>query len=120
MKFTMAQRATGLLVSSGHNSKARVDHEIGFEVTERNIATRTRWETGRRASSCIATNSFREDFFSAEHVDDDTALIAYHGSPLREADRFRLYRLTLENCSFTVTEEDDPAREGRKLLRVVR
>ena len=120
MNFTAAQRATGILVSAGHNSKAKVDHEVGFEVTEQNIAWRHRRETGRRSSSLIATNNFREDHFETEHISADEALISYRGSPLREADRFRLYRLALENCAFTVTEEDDPQREGRKLLRVKR
>jgi hypothetical protein len=44
--------------------------------------------------------------------------VGYYGSIHREEERLRLYRLAVENCSFTVTEENDPVREGRKRLRV--
>lgn len=120
MNFTAADRVKGILVSAGHNSERQVDREVGFELTERTIALRHRMETRRRSSDLVATKGFREDFFVSTSVGPDEALVSYQGSPLREVDRFRLYRLALENCAFTVTEEDDPEREGRKLLRVKR
>lgn len=119
-EFSMAQRAKGILVSSGHNTRNHVSREIAFGTTEREISWRNRRETGRRSTSRVSTNSFRSDVFSTEKVTHDEALIVYHGSPVREADRLRLYRLALENCMFRVTEESDPVRPGRRLLRVVR
>jgi|SRR5690606_10002579 len=119
-QFSMAQRAKGILVSAGHNTDDSVTREIAFGTTERDIAWRNRQETGRRAGSLTVTNSFREDIFSTQPVAHDEALVRYEGSPRRDADRLRLYRLALENCSFRVTEEDDPEREGRRILRVVR
>lgn len=119
-QFSMAQRAKGILVSAGHNTDDSVTREIAFGTTERDIAWRTRQETGRRAGSLVVSNSFREDIFSTEAVTHDEALVRYQGSPKREADKLRLYRLALENCSFRVTEEDDLEREGRRILRVAR
>mgnify|MGYP000870380783 CR=1 FL=1 len=119
-QFSMAQRAKGILVSAGHNTDDSVTREIAFGTTERDIAWRNRQETGRRAGSLTVTNSFCEDIFSTQPVAHDEALVRYEGSPRRDADRLRLYRLALENCSFRVTEEGDPEREGRRILRVVR
>jgi hypothetical protein len=120
MQFSTAGRVKEILISAGHNSERQVDHEIGHEVTERTITLRHRSETGRKASDLVATKGFRSDFFVSTHVGPDEALVSYQGSPLVEPDRFRLYRLALENCALTVTEEDDPEREGRRLLRVKR
>jgi len=119
-QFSMAQRAKGILVSAGHNTDDNVTREIAFGTTERDIAWRNRQEIGRRAGSLTVTNSFREDIFSTEVVTHDEALVRYQGSPRRETDKLRLYRLALENCSFRVTEEEDPERPGRTFLRVTR
>lgn len=52
--------------------------------------------------------------------EDGAAAVSYWGPPDREEGSLRLYRLVLENCLFSVTEEDDPAREGHKKLTVRR
>ena len=116
MSFTVAQRVKGILVSSGHNTQDRINHEILFGSREHDIAERGREETGRRSSYDYALSTFAGEYFTSE-PDGDEALITYWGSCHREEERIRLYRLAVENCSFTVTEEDDPGREGRKRLR---
>lgn len=119
MAYTVAQRVKGILVSSGHNTQDRIDHEIAFGSTERAIARRGREETGRRSTFTFTMAAFAGEYFTSE-AEEDGALVRYWGSVLREEERLRLYRLAVENCSFLVTEEDDPDRPGRKLLRVGR
>lgn len=119
MTFTVAQRVKGILVSSGHNTQDHISHEIAFGTTERAIAERGRTETGRRSTFGYTMAKFAGEYFTST-PDGEEALVAYSGSVHREGERLRLYRLAIENCSFQVTEEDDPDRPGRTLLRVAR
>lgn len=116
VKYTVAQRVKGILVSSGHDDEKRagvvVLSQHDLEATQRAYE-----ETGRIGN--IWTRVASPDYFTSD-PEGDGALLKYWGSIHREEERLRLYRLAIENCGFRVTEENDPGREGRRVLRVVR
>lgn len=116
MQYTVAQRVKGILVSSGHDDEKRVGAVI---VSQHDLeaAHRAYEEVGRIGT--IWTRVTSKDYFTSD-PDGDGAVLKYWGSIHREEERLRLYRLAIENCGFQVTEEDDPGREGRRVLRVVR
>lgn len=116
MDYTVAQRVKGILVSSGHNDKKRAAPDLPT-ADEMDAARRAYDELGRTGTLKVKIGS--GDYFTSD-PDGDGALVGYHGSVHREEERLRLYRLAVENCSFRVTEESDPKRPGRTLLRVVR
>lgn len=104
----------GHLLNGGH---AALDRNLGEHSEELD-----RWMHGGNHEdpiySKIPQTLSRGGF--AVRNEDDAAVLSYWGPPDREAHTLRLYRLTLENCLFSVEEEDDPVREGRRELRVRR
>lgn len=117
MQYTVAQRVKGILVSSGHNDKKRASSDTLPTADQMEAARRAYEELGRTGALKVQVSS--GDYFTSD-PEGDGALLKYWGSVHREEERLRLYRLAVENCGFRVTEDDDPERSGRRMLRVVR
>lgn len=117
MTYTVAQRVKGILVSNGHDDEGRISNDLPPSFEEREEARRAYEDLGQIGKLSIRTSS--GDYFISK-PDGEEALVTYWGSVHREEERLRLYRLAIENCLFRVTEESDPARAGRKRLRVVK
>lgn len=64
--------------------------------------------------------AYSQGGFSAKKDGQEESLVRYIGNPDSEALYLGRYRQILENCQLVVTEETDPARSGRMLLRVAR
>ncbi len=114
MTYTVAQRVKGILVSNGHNDEKRTGDDFLPSEDELAAARRAYEELGRIG---LKTHVSSGDYFTSK-PDGEGAVVCYWGSIHREEERLRIYRLAIENCMFQVTEEDDPARAGRRRLRV--
>lgn len=114
-QITLAAYVKGLLVSGGHTARDRVLCDYVAE-------TRRVMNAGVFQDPMYSRipEFLRSGHFTSDNADDGSAVIRFHGVLRRETDVLRLYRLVLENCSLVVTEENDPKRDGRRVLRVVR
>lgn len=117
MDDTVAKQVKDILVSSGHNTRKSAFKGV-FPVSD---AVKQAHLYDKETGTPIP---FSHVMAAGEHFtsepDGEEAVVNYWGSVHREEERLRLYRLAVENCSFVVTEEDDPERKGRKRLRVAR
>jgi hypothetical protein len=52
--------------------------------------------------------------------DGDDVLTRFYGSPRDEHDMLGHYTRVLENVNLQVAQENDPERDGRRMLRVVK
>lgn len=117
MQYTVAARVKGILVSAGHTDEGRAVDLFLPSRDEREAAREAYEDLGR--TGAVSYRVSTGDYFTSK-ADGEEAVVRYHGSVHREAERLGLYRLAIENCGFPVTEEGDPKRASRKVLRVVR